>query len=181
MIKEIGTFKNGLNFSANKVKNGCKTIGIPDFGNRYFAEFDNLSEIDTNLVSDEYLLKDGDILFVRSNGNKELVGRTIIVNEIREKVTFSGFCIRFRPDTKVVLPFYLLLLFKSPIFRKYFSKTQQTSINNLNQKTLGNIIIDLPTLDIQEKIVNCMYSIIRKIELNKKINDNLPYQSEMVA
>ena len=91
-LKEIGTFKNGLNFSADRVAKGCKMIGIPDFGDRYLADLSNLSEVDNEIVPDECTLKDGDILFVRSNGNKALVGRTMIINEISERITFSGFC-----------------------------------------------------------------------------------------
>ena len=172
-LKEIGTFKNGLNFSADRVANGCKIIGIPNFGNRYFADLSNLSEVDNEIVPDECALKDGDILFVRSNGNNALVGRTMIISGISEKITFSGFCIRFRPNHEIAIPLYLLLLFKSPLFRKRFSTTQQTSINNINQEVLGEIEIDLPTKGEQKKTIDCIYPIIRKIEINNRINDNL--------
>ena len=42
---EIGFFKNGLNFSADKVDSGCKIIGIPDFGDKYVANIDGMKEI----------------------------------------------------------------------------------------------------------------------------------------
>lgn len=179
-LKEIGVFKNGLNFSADRVAKGCKMIGIPDFGNRYFADLSSLSEIDNTIVPDEYTLKDGDILFVRSNGNKALVGRTMIIKGISERITFSGFCIRFRPNSEIAIPLYLLLLFKSPIFRKRFSKTQQTSINNINQEVLGEIEIDLPAKDEQKKIIDCIFPIIQKIEINNAINDNLQQQLHLL-
>lgn len=172
-LKEIGRFKNGLNFSADRVAKGCKIIGIPDFGDRYFADLSSLSEIDNTIVPDECTLKDGDILFVRSNGNKALVGRTMIIKGISERITFSGFCIRFRPNSEIAIPLYLLLLFKSPVFRKRFSNTQQTSINNINQEVLGEIEIDLPSKDEQQKIINCIFPIIRRIEINNAVNDNL--------
>ena len=179
-LKEIGLFKNGLNFSADRVAKGCKMIGIPDFGDRYFADLSNLSEIDNTIVPDECTLKDGDILFVRSNGNKALVGRTMIIKEISERITFSGFCIRFRPNSEIAIPLYLLLLFKSPVFRKRFSNTQQTSINNINQEVLGEIEIDLPSKDEQQKIINCIFPIIRKIEINNAVNDNLQQQLKLM-
>ena len=179
-LKEIGSFKNGLNFSADHVSTGCKMIGIPDFGERYFAEFENLAEIDDSIVPDNYTLMDGDILFVRSNGNKALVGRTMLIKEIKEKITFSGFCIRFRPNKDVALPMYLLLVFKSPIFRKRFSTTQQTSINNINQEVLSNFEIELPPLNEQQRIVECMYPIIQKMAINEAINDNLAQQLRLL-
>lgn len=172
-LKEIGSFKNGINFSADRVSKGCKMIGIPNFGDRYFADLSNLSEIDKAIVPEECTLKDGDILFVRSNGNKALVGRTIIISEVSEMITFSGFCIRFRPNNEIAIPLYLLLLFKSPIFRKRFSNTHQTSINNINQEVLGEIEVNLPSKEEQQKVIDCIYPIIRKIEINNAVNDNL--------
>lgn len=180
-LSEIGTFKNGLNFSAERVLSGCKMIGVPDFGDNYLAKLDELKEIDEDIVSTDYLLQDNDILFVRSNGNKNLVGRAMLIEKIKEKVTFSGFCIRFRITNNNVNPLYMLYLFKSPLFRKFFSNTQQTSISNLNQEILGNIEVELPTIGQQNRIVKVIHGITRKIENNKRINDNLPHQSLMVA
>ena len=175
---EIGFFKNGLNFSADKVDSGCKIIGIPDFGDKYVANIDGLKEINSEIVTSDYYLKENDILLVRSNGNKNLVGRSMIIGEINEPVSFSGFCIRFRVTNNQVLPLYVLYLLKSPLFRKLFSNTQQTSISNLNQDILGNIEFDIPSLNEQHKIVEILHSITLKIETNEKINDNL-YQMAM--
>lgn len=175
-LADIGEFKNGLNFSANSVQSGCKIIGIPDFDDNYIAKSIGLKQVDSDIVSDDYLLKKDDILFVRSNGNKNLVGRSMIVPEIDENITFSGFCIRYRISDKNVNPLYMLYLFKSPLFRRYFTNNQQTSISNLNQDILGNIQIDLPILEEQNKIVHTLHSITRKIELNRMINDNLQQQ-----
>lgn len=172
-LSEIGTFKNGLNFSAERVLSGCKMIGVPDFGDNYLAKLDGLKEVDEDIVSTDYLLQDNDILFVRSNGNKNLVGRAMLIEKIKEKVTFSGFCIRFRITNNNVNPLYMLYLFKSPLFRKLFSNTQQTSISNLNQEILGNIEVELPIIGQQNRIVKVIHGITRKIENNKRINDNL--------
>lgn len=176
-LSEIGTFKNGLNFSAERVLSGCKMIGVPDFGDNYLAKLDGLKEVDEDIVSTDYLLQDNDILFVRSNGNKNLVGRAMLIEKIKEKVTFSGFCIRFRITNNNVNPLYMLYLFKSPLFRKLFSNTQQTSISNLNQEILGNIEVELPTIGQQNRIVKVIHGITRKIENNKRINDNLQQQA----
>ena len=179
-LSEIGTFKNGLNFSARRVLSGCKMIGVPDFGDNYLAKLDRLKEVDEDIVSTDYLLQDNDILFVRSNGNKNLVGRAMLIEKIKEKVTFSGFCIRFRITNNNVNPLYMLYLFKSPLFRKLFSNTQQTSISNLNQEILGNIEVELPAIGQQNRIVKVIHGITRKIENNKRINDNLEQQARLL-
>ncbi len=178
-LSELGSFKNGLNFSATEVASGCKMIGIPDFSDNYIAPQTGLKEIDKSIVSKEYLLESNDILFVRSNGNKELVGRTILVENINEPTTFSGFCIRYRPN-KLVYPLYMLYLFKSPMFKQILSRTQQTSISNINQDILGKVEIELPSFEKQEEIANAIHLITRKIELNKKVNDNLEQQMSLI-
>lgn len=176
LLKELGSFKNGLNYSSDSSQKGIKLIGISNFGNKYIASYSNLSEVDEKIVSDDYLLQDGDILFVRSNGNKALVGRTMLIEDIKEKITYSGFCIRFRPDLTKVRPLFLLYLFKSPLFRKLLSNGQQTSITNLNQEVLGNLKVKLPSLSEQDKLVDAIHGITKKIENNNTVNDNLAKQ-----
>jgi len=172
-LAELGTFKNGLNFSKHAITEGCKIVGIPDFGDRVSPDWSTLSMVDKSQVTNDYLLKDGDILFVRSNGNKNLVGRTMIVRKCVEDITFSGFCIRFRPNKEIVLPLFLLYLLKTPMFRKQFSRTQQSNINNINQDVLGNCIINLPNYDEQKRIANIIDTISKKIENNNTINAEL--------
>ena len=88
-LSELGTFKNGLNYnSANIINGGCKIVGIPDFADKYIADLRCLNEVDNAIVSEDYLLNKDDILFVRSNGNKALVGRTMIIGEVRERITY---------------------------------------------------------------------------------------------
>lgn len=169
----LGDFKNGLNFQKHTVNQPCKMIGIPDFGDWVTPNYETLGLIDKSLVNDENLLKNGDILFVRSNGNRNLVGRTMIIQNCHEDVSFSGFCIRFRPNVNIVLPMYLLYVLRSPMFRKRFSQTQQSNINNINQDTLGGYTIDLPDMDVQRKIAHQIEILDRKIHLNNAINTEL--------
>jgi type I restriction enzyme, S subunit len=85
-----------------------------------------------------YLLEEGDILFVRSNGNKELVGRNLFIDNTLEPLTFSGFCIRARFIKDDVLPKFYAYLFKSKFFRNTLSANAGgTNINNLNQGILS--------------------------------------------
>lgn len=180
-LGEIGQLKNGLNFAKKDVKNKCKIIGVADFANNIFPEYGLLDAIDESLVSDDFLLKDGDIIFVRSNGNKALVGRTMFIENICEKICYSGFCIRFRPDIDKVNPQYLFYLLRSPMVRKQYSYSQQTNITNLSQDVLSGVTLFLPDIEIQNKQAKILHDLDMKILSNTMINDNLPYQSWMVA
>ena len=53
----------------------------------------------------------------------------------------------------------------------------QSAQPNINLRQIGQIEIDLPSREMQDKIVAILASIDKKIELNQKINDNLEQQA----
>ena len=89
-LSSYGEFKNGLNFARNEKGHSIKYLGVGNFKSKVKIEnIDTLSNIDlTNLPNEGYFLNDGDLVFVRSNGNKALVGRCIAIYPKNEKVTF---------------------------------------------------------------------------------------------
>ena len=76
------------------------------------------------------------MIFVRSNGSKDIVGRCVMVKNIDYPLTYSGFCIRFRNSREdIALNDYLLLIFRSPFFREQMERySRGSNINNLNHQ-----------------------------------------------
>lgn len=148
----IGDCKNGMNFGANEQGVNLRCVGVGDVKDR--SRIDNLGELTllslNQMPAKEYLLQDGDIVFVRSNGNKNLVGRCVSVYPQDNPLTFSGFCIRFRKNTNRVLISYLLQLFKQQSVRAKLVG-RGANIQNLNQKMLAALEIPVPPLHLQEK------------------------------
>ena len=177
---ELGELKNGLNFEKRNIINPCKIIGVGDFANNVYPNYEKLATIERKLVSNDFFLKEDDIVFVRSNGNKTLVGRTMLIKDIQEEITYSGFCIRFRVNCKDVYPEYLFYALRSPYCRKQYSYSQQTNITNLSQGILGNVIVKLPSLSEQKRIARILSNIDKKIMNNLKINDNLQAQMSLI-
>ena len=63
---KLGNFKNGLNYEKGEKGKVLKFIGVGDFqNNKYLSSSDILSTIEVESISEEYLLKDEDIVFVR--------------------------------------------------------------------------------------------------------------------
>ena len=169
-LGEIATFSNGINFGKESYSAGVKLISVSDFGDRYFPDYDSLVEIDEKVLRESDYLKDGDIVFVRSNGNKELVGRCMMIKNPQYPVTYSGFCIRARLndlekfDTK-----FFLYNFKSRKFRQSIANLSKgTNIQNLNQQILSNYEIDLPPLSTQQKIAGVLSAYDDLIENNRR-------------
>lgn len=169
-LGDIASFSNGINFDKTAYSHGVKLIGVSDFGNRFFPDIANLREVKKEVVRDSDLLKEGDIVFVRSNGNKELVGRCMLINHITQPITFSGFVIRGRIlDTEKYDQVYFTYHFKNIAFRRAMSGTAVgANIQNLSQGILSAYVAKIPDIDTQHKIANYLSSYDSLIENNQK-------------
>lgn len=151
-LSTLGTFKNGMNFSSNERGIEIHCLGVGDFKNLSIINTPTkLPIISLALTpSAEYLLQDGDIIFVRSNGNKALVGRCVAIYTHGLPVTFGGFCIRFRVGSDAVNIMYLLRVLKADTIRKKMAG-RGANIQNLNQKMLARLAIPIPPIALQNE------------------------------
>lgn len=81
--------------------------------------------------------------------------------------------------------FYLIPLYLYYNFKNRYSEFRQLSDGTSTRGSLSGKIIKgmdilLPSLDTQKKIVDILYMLDKKIELNKKINKNLEQQAEAI-
>ena len=169
-LGDIASFSNGINFDKTAYSHGVKLIGVSGFGNRFFPDTANLQEVKKEVVRDSDLLKEGDIVFVRSNGNKELVGRCMLINHITQLITFSGFVIRGRIlDTEKYDPVFFTYHFKDIAFRRAMSGTAVgANIQNLSQGRLSAYVAEIPDIDTQHKIANYLSAYDALIESDQK-------------
>lgn len=157
-LSYLGKMKNGLNFSNADDGEKIMFLGVGDFKDYFVLDnktmFSTIT-VDEKVISEELMLESGDIIFVRSNGSKELVGRAVMVDAIDFKLTYTGFAIRYRNMRRdIINSKYLLYYFRSPDFRKLLEKNSQGSnISNMNQDLLGNIEINIPEMDYQNDTV----------------------------
>lgn len=158
-LGEIASFKNGLNFTRSDAGEAIKIVGVSDFKNR--AQLDGTERLATvqvtGVVRDTELLKSGDLLFVRSNGNKELIGRCLYFPNVQERLAFSGFTIRGRVETTVLDPLFASYLMRSQlVLDQIFLGGSGTNISNLSQEILSNISVQVPCLIEQRRIAHVL-------------------------
>lgn len=161
-LTSLGSCKNGMNFKSNESGIELPCLGVGDFKDR--SVINDVSEMGRINLDDEpaegYFLKDGDIVFVRSNGNKELVGRCLAVYPHGEKAVFSGFCIRLRVESdKVRIP-YLIWALKQPSMRQQMFG-RGANVQNLNQKLMAKVDVPIPPLAEQDRFL-ALVSIVDK-------------------
>ena len=81
----------------------------------------------------------------------------------------------FRPNEQIVNKDYLYYSLCSNNFTKYILNhiDSETAQPNISAGSVGGFEISLPSLGEQRRIVDILIAIDRKIEINKRINDNL--------
>lgn len=163
---QLGNFKNGLNYSKEERGKSVKIIGVGDFHCiKCISSFDNISYIEVEDTPQEYLLHNEDVIFVRSNGNKNLVGRCLEVFPNNTEVTFSGFCIRFRKSVEIINKYLISLLTDIEFKNTHILKSNGIGIQNINQKLLSSLPIPVPPIDIQKKYAIQVEAIEKQKEL----------------
>lgn len=173
-LLDMGNCKNGMNFHYDDCGVEINCLGVGDF--KDLSVIDDTKQLPTvslnEMPSEEYLLKDNDIVFVRSNGNKELVGRSIAVYPGNVATTFSGFCIRYRKyDDEVIIPYLLRVLKTDSIRRKMAGRG--ANIQNLNQQILGTLIVPIPPLELQNRFADFVQQVDKSKSVIQKSLDEL--------
>ena len=127
-------------------------LGVGDFKDySIIDETNHLPIVSLNEAPpEESMLQDGDIVFVRSNGNKALVGRCLVVYPRSTPTTYSGFCIRYRLTSDEVNIIYLLRVLKTDSMRERMAG-RGANIQNLNQQIISTLNIPIPPLELQEQ------------------------------
>ena len=151
-LLEMGYCKNGMNFHTGDSGIEMHCLGVGDF--KDYSVIDGTEHLPTISLNEappkESMLQDGDIVFVRSNGNKALVGRCLVVYPRNTPTTYSGFCIRYRLTTDEVNIAYLLRVLKTESMREKMAG-RGANIQNLNQQILATLDIPTPPLELQKQ------------------------------
>jgi type I restriction enzyme S subunit len=182
-LGDIATFKNGLNFTAADQGEAIKIVGVSDFKHHtQLANTDGLSTIRASKqLRDDELLAAGDLLFVRSNGNKSLIGRCLFFPTVSERLAFSGFTIRSRVNPAVLLPSFAAHLMRSETVRdQILFAGGGTSISNVSQESLADISVQVPPLEEQKRIARMLDIFDRQVVVTERLLANNRKQKKML-
>ena len=107
---------------------------------------------------------------MRSNGNKELVGRCMLIENPPMRTTYSGFCIRARIKNRELFDSkFLTYHFKSGGFRTAMAgNAVGANIQNLSQGRLSAYTAYIPSIETQRRIADILSAYDDLIENNRK-------------
>ena len=108
----------------------------------------------TSVDVGEATVESGDLLFIRTNGSRDLIGRVAVVDGAAG-MAFASYLIRARPDPESLdSRWAVIVLSAGPLRATIESRAASTAGQyNLNLKSLRSLEIPLPPLEEQRRIV----------------------------
>ena len=134
---------------------------------RYYGAQGVIDHIDDFIFDGTYLLiaEDGENLKSKKQNIAQVVEGQFWVNNHAHIVQGNELC-----NTR-----YLCYLLNSMDLSGYVTGSAQPK---LSQANLNAVTLFLPSITVQERIVECLYLFDKKIAVNQKINDNLEQQAQ---
>ncbi len=147
-------------------KRSAKVLRIPNVSSGIIDVEDlKYADLPTNELND-LALRDKDVLIIRSNGSRELVGRMVIASSEHEGYAYAGYLIRLRFTEKSTLPTYIQICSASSLVRDQIEIPLRTTvgINNINTTEISALKFPLPPLAEQQAIVARVDSLMTTID-----------------
>ena len=127
----------------------------------------------TEAEAERVRLSPGDLLFVRTNGSRDLVGRCAVFDMADEEPSygFASYLIRVRVDQTKVLPRYLAYFLNSTNGRSELDNRRRTSAGqfNINSENLRSIPFPVPSIAVQELLLEQMEQ--REVQANQLLSE----------
>jgi type I restriction enzyme, S subunit len=125
--------------------------------------------------AEQYRLKKGDLLFVRTNGGLERLGNCAVYDENPENALFASYIIRARLRLDLVDPYFVAYFFSSHLGSSIIAGRATPAADgkyNLNTGTIDSLPIALPaTLEEQRAIAGALTRIREAIRLQDQSTD----------
>ena len=158
-IGDLFEFKNGINKDKGSFGKGTPIINYVNVYKKnkiYFEDLKGLVEASNDELV-RYGVKRGDVFFTRTSETIEEIGFTSVLLEDIENCVFSGFLLRARPITDLLLPEYCAYCFSTSNIRNtIIKKSTYTTRALTNGTSLSQIEIPLPPLEVQKRIVEVL-------------------------
>lgn len=120
--------------------------------------FDEVQFVSEARVSDEQILRPGDIVVCMANGSKALVGKSGVFRRVEtQRYTFGAFMGCFRTDRSKAAPLFVRYLFLTKAYQDYINNLLAGSaINNLAPSSIESLAFTVPPLKEQEAIAEAL-------------------------
>ena len=162
----------GTSTRCTYVQTDCPVLRIPNIEPGHVNATDlKFAKLSTD-KADRYRLKNGDLIFIRTNGVIERLGACAVYAEKPEAALFASYLIRARLKLDQVEPRYASNFYGSDLGTSIVAGRATPAADgkyNLNTGTIDSLPLPLPrTLDEQREIVAILDAIDHKIDLHRR-------------
>ncbi|MDY4500503.1 MAG: restriction endonuclease subunit S [Lactobacillus johnsonii] len=173
-LGKIATIVRGLTFSTSYKDQKEKTTLVLRGGNidskTELVNFVDNIYVDTEIVNDEQFIRKNDTLIVASSGTRSSVGKSALITEDYSNVSFGGFMMVVRPNG---LFHPKLLSWHIKRYRQKIIADSVGYITNITIPVLANLLIPLPPIEEQARIVARVDELMAEIDEYEKIENQL--------
>ncbi|MFJ6044502.1 restriction endonuclease subunit S [Brachybacterium paraconglomeratum] len=133
---------------------GVPVARIPNVVNGAIDLADEKRAEDPNVDLSELMLREGDLLFVRTNGSRDLIGRTAVAQR-GIKASFASYLIRYQLDPERVEASWVHYMMRRPQARAEIERLASSSAGQLNLSLakLDKVRVPLPDLPTQRQLI----------------------------
>lgn len=154
LLSEVATISSGFLFRGEKRLSESEAlfpvIQINDISQNNTINWENLSESALDLRRRDYILRAGDVL-LRGKGFPHIA--TLVDTPTRDAVAGTQFFI-LRANTGLVLSEYLCWYINQKPAQDYLTQySAGTNIKHINKKIISDLPVEIPSIEIQKKVV----------------------------
>ena len=165
-LSDISEYFNGLTYSPKDVsEEGTIVLRSGNIQNGKMKYLD-IKRVNKK-IKDKLYVKPTDILICSRNGSQKLIGKSSLIGEIKEPMTFGTFMMILRSEHNEYLQWFI----KSKLFKKQILKGESTMINQITRYMLDDISLPFPDKKNYTKIAKELGELDGHIRmLNKTLN-----------
>ena len=135
----------------------------------------------TGKYPEEYLCHKGDLVVAMTEQAEGLLGSTALVPEDNKYLHNQRIGLITCDETQLNKLFAYYLFMTKSVREQLERCASGTKVKHTSPERIYDVEVEIPDLPSQDKIAKLLLSIDGKISANLSINDNLAYQSAMVA
>jgi type I restriction enzyme S subunit len=185
-------FRYGTSVKCDSIINGLPVLRIPNIlGGEINLDVLKYGELSSEEIN-RLLLQKGDLLFVRTNGNPDYVGRCAVF-DLDDPYVFASYLIRARVPKNTIKSHFIAAYLQTPSGRQGMLPFIRTTAgqSNISVEGLKKIPIFLPDLELQHNFVNQLHKLYKLrrqseeskslLEVNFRLLLNRAFSGELTA
>ena len=151
---------------------GVPVISPADFADYNTVDTQHLRRVPSGEARKlaRFALREGDLLIVRQGP----IGRLALTGAEHAGWFYGSSCLRIRPDRQRILPAYLASYLSYPPVREaLLSRALPGTVPSLNSAMVNELPVTVPSLELQQAIIETLGDIDAQIRIQRAIADRL--------